>query len=108
MHVSTKYWIRSLLSIWLFFFATTADFVSTSVISGGHNANNPVVKVEHKCAGHWGKVTSGTGCSVDRTLLGWAAMAALPNDGHETQYVAERVKTSSPLLSGPLDIHLRC
>jgi len=41
----------------LFFFAATADFISTSVITVAHNANNPIVRIEHKCAGHGGKVT---------------------------------------------------
>jgi hypothetical protein len=47
-----KCWIRCVLFGWLFFFAATADFISTSVISGGHDANNPLVRIEHKCAGH--------------------------------------------------------
>jgi hypothetical protein len=54
---STKTWIRCVLAIWLFFFAATADFVSTSVITARYNANNPPVRIEHKCAGHWGRVT---------------------------------------------------
>jgi hypothetical protein len=33
----------------LIFFAATADFISTSVITGGYNANHPPVKIEHKC-----------------------------------------------------------
>jgi len=52
-----QYWIRCALSISLFFFAATADFIATSVITIKHNANNPVVHIEHKCAGHGGKVT---------------------------------------------------
>ena len=52
-----QHWIRCLLGISLFLFAATADFVSTSVITGKHHANNPVVRIEHKCAGHGGKVT---------------------------------------------------
>ena len=47
-----KCWIRCVLFGWLFFFAATADFISTSVISGGHDANNPLVRIEHKCVGH--------------------------------------------------------
>ena len=47
-----KCWIRCALFGWLFFFAATADFISTSVISGGHDANNPLVRIEHKCVGH--------------------------------------------------------
>lgn len=108
MHGSTKYWIRCLLSILLFFFATTADFVATSVISGGHHANNPIVKVEHKCAGHWGKVTAGPRCPLDRPLFGWAARAALRIHGLQTKFVAGKVKTVSPLLREPLDTLLRC
>jgi hypothetical protein len=41
----------------LFFFAATADFISTSIITEHYNANNPPVRIEHKCAGHWGSVT---------------------------------------------------
>lgn len=52
-----QYWIRCVLSMSLFFFAATADFISTSVISVTHNANNPIIRIEHKCAGHGGKVT---------------------------------------------------
>src|ERR1041385_6004188 len=47
-----KCWIRCFLFGWLFFFAATADFIATSVISGGHDANNPPVRIEHKCVGH--------------------------------------------------------
>jgi len=57
MSGSQQNWIRCLLGISLFLFAATADFVSTSVITGKHHANNPVVRIEHKCAGHGGKVT---------------------------------------------------
>jgi hypothetical protein len=35
----------------LFFFATTADFMATSVIGGGHDANTPVFRIEHKSIG---------------------------------------------------------
>ncbi len=48
----SKRWIRCSLFGWLFFFAATADFIATSVISGGYNANNPPVRIEHKCVGH--------------------------------------------------------
>jgi hypothetical protein len=34
------------------FFAATADFVSTSVVTGGYDANRPPVKIEHKCVSH--------------------------------------------------------
>lgn len=57
MFFSAKTWIRCALAIWLFFFAATADFISTSVITARYNANNPPVRIEHKCAGHWGRVT---------------------------------------------------
>ena len=30
-------------------FAATADFVVTSVIDDTHDANNPLVRIEHKC-----------------------------------------------------------
>src|ERR1041385_3288923 len=47
-----KCWIRCFLFGWLFFFAATADFIATSVTSGGYDANNPPVRIEHKCVGH--------------------------------------------------------
>jgi len=33
----------------LLLFAATADFVVTSVIDDAHDANNPLVRIEHKC-----------------------------------------------------------
>lgn len=36
----------------LIFFAATADLVSTSVVTGGYDANRPPVKIEHKCVSH--------------------------------------------------------
>lgn len=30
-------------------FAATADFIVTSVIDDTHDANNPLVRIEHKC-----------------------------------------------------------
>lgn len=58
MRPRTQYLVRCLFSGWLFFFAATADFISTSVISGGYHANNPPVRIEHKCAGHAGRVSA--------------------------------------------------
>ena len=49
--------IRCVLAILLYFFAVTADVIAKAVVSDGYDANNPVVQIEHKCAGHWGKVT---------------------------------------------------
>lgn len=49
MNRSITKWIPCLICCCLIFFAATADFVSTSVITGGYNANHPPVKIEHKC-----------------------------------------------------------
>jgi hypothetical protein len=56
MNRYNKHWIRCAFFGWLFFFAATADFISTSVISGGHDANNPLVHIEHKCVGKASKI----------------------------------------------------
>ncbi len=52
MNFSTKSWIPCVVCCLLLFFAATADFVSTSVVSGGYDANRPPVKIEHKCVSH--------------------------------------------------------
>jgi hypothetical protein len=49
MHRSITKWLPCIICCCLIFFAATADFVSTSVITGGYNANHPPVKIEHKC-----------------------------------------------------------
>lgn len=42
----------------LYTFAVTADVVVKAVVDDeGHNANNPIIWIEHKCAGHFGKTT---------------------------------------------------
>jgi hypothetical protein len=86
-----QYWIRCLLGISLFLFAATADFVSTSVITGKHHANNPVVRIEHKCAGHGGKVTdrpakcssAEEGVSFQQTFQLMPALPGLRTSMHE-------------------------
>jgi hypothetical protein len=42
----------------IFTYAVTADVLVKSVVDGqGHDANNPLIWIEHKCAGHFGKTT---------------------------------------------------
>lgn len=42
----------------LFFVAATADLMATSSFSDGHHANNPVLRIEHKCIAGLEKVTT--------------------------------------------------
>jgi hypothetical protein len=65
----TKNSIRCVLAILLYFFAVTADVIVKAVVSDGYDANNPIVQIEHKCAGHWGKVTQKADCSVPDAAL---------------------------------------
>jgi hypothetical protein len=52
MKFSSTKWIPCVVCCFLLFFAATADFVSTSVVSGGFDGNRPPVKIEHKCVSH--------------------------------------------------------
>jgi hypothetical protein len=52
MNFSTQKWLPCVICCCLMFFAATADFVSTSVVTGGYDANRPPVKIEHKCVSH--------------------------------------------------------
>jgi hypothetical protein len=46
------------MAAFLFTFAVTADVVVKAVVDAeGHDANNPIIWIEHKCAGHFGKTT---------------------------------------------------
>jgi hypothetical protein len=50
--------VRCVLAALLFTFAVTADVVVKAVVDdAGHDANNPIIWIEHKCAGHYGKAT---------------------------------------------------
>lgn len=51
-------WVRSVFAAMLFTFAVTADVMVKAVVDdAGHDANNPIIWIEHKCAGHFGKAT---------------------------------------------------
>ncbi len=51
-------WVRCVFAAMLFMFAVTADVMVKAVVDGaGHDANNPIIWIEHKCAGHYGKAT---------------------------------------------------
>jgi hypothetical protein len=51
-------WLRCALAALIFTFAATADVIVKSVVDDqGHDANNPLIWIEHKCAGHLGKTT---------------------------------------------------
>jgi hypothetical protein len=44
------------LAALIFTFAVTADVLVKAVVDDeGHNANNPIIWIEHKCAGHFGQ-----------------------------------------------------
>jgi hypothetical protein len=48
--------VRCVLAALIFTYAVTADVLVKSVVDDqGHDANNPLVWIEHKCAGHFGK-----------------------------------------------------
>jgi len=50
--------LRCALAALIFTFAVTADVIVKSVVDDqGHDANNPLIWIEHKCAGHFGKTT---------------------------------------------------
>ncbi|HEY7406132.1 MAG TPA: hypothetical protein VIB39_21580 [Candidatus Angelobacter sp.] len=51
-------WVRCVLAVMLYTFAVTADVVVKAVVDdAGHDANNPIIWIEHKCAGSFGKAT---------------------------------------------------
>jgi hypothetical protein len=51
-------WVRCALAALLYTFAVTADVVVKAVVDdAGHDANHPIIWIEHKCAGHFGKAT---------------------------------------------------
>lgn len=51
-------WVHCVLAALLYTFAVTADVVVKAVVDGaGHDANHPIIWIEHKCAGHFGKAT---------------------------------------------------
>lgn len=41
--------IRYLIFAGLLVYATTGDFMATSVFSDGHDCDHPLVRIEHKC-----------------------------------------------------------
>ena len=50
--------LRCILAALIFTFAVTADVIVKSVVDDqGHDANNPLIWIEHKCAGDFGKTT---------------------------------------------------
>src|SRR5262249_8938748 len=50
--------VRCVFAAMLFTFAVTADVMVKAVVDdAGHDANNPIIWIEHKCAGHAGKAT---------------------------------------------------
>ncbi len=51
-------WVRCVLAALLYTFAVTADVVVKAVVDDeGHDANHPIIWIEHKCAGDFGKAT---------------------------------------------------
>lgn len=51
-------WVHCVLAALLYTFAVTADVVVKAVVDGaGHDANHPIIWIEHKCAGHFGAAT---------------------------------------------------
>jgi hypothetical protein len=73
MNLSSTKWIPCIVCCCLLFFAATADFVSTSVVSGGYDANQPPVKIEHKCVSH--SMAVGALAKNARTLVvGWLTL----------------------------------
>lgn len=50
--------LRCTVAALIFTFAVTADVLVKAVVDDqGHDANNPIIWIEHKCAGHFGKTT---------------------------------------------------
>ena len=50
--------VRCSVAALIFTFAVTADVLVKAVVDDqGHDANNPIIWIEHKCAGHFGKTT---------------------------------------------------
>lgn len=51
-------WVHCVLAALLYTFAVTADVVVKAVVDdAGHDANHPIIWIEHKCAGHFGAAT---------------------------------------------------
>ncbi|HZS28460.1 MAG TPA: hypothetical protein VFB76_14615 [Candidatus Angelobacter sp.] len=51
-------WVHCLLAALIYTFAVTADVVVKAVVDdAGHDANHPIIWIEHKCAGHFGATT---------------------------------------------------
>lgn len=107
MFFSAKTWIRCGLAMWLFFFAATADFISTSVITARYNANNPPVRIEHKCAGHWGRVTHQpeSAAPVDAIIASAQPIASIHSDFLNS---AQPQKFLTAISSAPSSPPLRC
>ena len=50
--------VHCVLAALLYTFAVTADVVVKAVVDdAGHDANHPIIWIEHKCAGHFGAAT---------------------------------------------------
>jgi hypothetical protein len=50
--------LRCVLAALIFTFSVTADVLVKAVVDErGHDANNPIIWIEHKCDGHFGKTT---------------------------------------------------
>jgi hypothetical protein len=104
MNLSSTKWMPCIVCCCLLFFAATADFVSTSVVSGGYDANQPPVKIEHKCVSH--SIAVGALAKSART----SAVAWLTVERAESMKMLDSTVIVSHVESAPIPIvsTLRC
>jgi hypothetical protein len=99
-------WVRCTFAALLFTFAVTADVVVKAVVdNAGHDANNPIIWIEHKCAGHYGKATQTpvqphvtiAAALTETTQLFVPAVSALPASHLQRQEAFTPIDTLSSL-----------
>ena len=103
-------WLPCLICCCLLFFAATADFVSTSVVTGGFDANHPPVKIEHKCVSHSVKAIGLFDSAVSHSTPTVAALPELGLHHPEPASIVDGDRHLSPLrtVSQQASSPLRC
>jgi hypothetical protein len=98
--------VRCVLAALLFTFAVTADVVVKAVVDDvGHDANNPIIWIEHKCDGHYGKATqtpvqpniTSAAALAEATQLFVTDVPALPTSNSARQEAFTPIDTLSSL-----------
>jgi hypothetical protein len=101
--------LRCALAALFFTFAVTADVLVKAVVDDqGHDANNPVVWIEHKCAGHFGKTTQNH--ALPQTMIAFAFNQG-SQSAQEIPFTPEMMvssESSRPESPGTRRTNLRC